>query len=291
MLRYVAPNLVTSMAMVLGLLSVVSSFEGNYVESGWFILWATFFDRVDGLVARTLKATSAFGVQMDSFADFLNFGVAPACLMYCALSSTEALPFTTGIGHTVIIATSVLWVLCATFRLARFNVLTDDSGDNSMFFGIPTTLAAGMLVNLFLVGLKYADPSNPLGDRAWFTEGHLFGAITLGPKVWTGIPIAMVIGALLMVSNLRMRKIGKLVNRKLNLGVSLLAITAMICGIGRVFPEYMVLLPSIWMAIWLPFGQLSPAFRHLESPPLFPVGSREPSGENAPAATPDSPAA
>ncbi|MGB1277391.1 MAG: hypothetical protein ACPG77_16730, partial [Nannocystaceae bacterium] len=96
---------------------------------------------------------------------------------------------------------------------------------------------------------------------------------------------------LLMVSNLRMRKIGKLVNRKLNLGVSLLAITAMICGIGRVFPEYMVLLPSIWMAIWLPFGQLSPAFRHLESPPLFPVGSREPSGENAPAATPDSPAA
>ncbi|MGB1274634.1 MAG: CDP-alcohol phosphatidyltransferase family protein, partial [Nannocystaceae bacterium] len=195
MLRYVAPNLVTSMAMVLGLLSVVSSFEGNYVESGWFILWATFFDRVDGLVARTLKATSAFGVQMDSFADFLNFGVAPACLMYCALSSTEALPFMTGVGHTVIIATSVLWVLCATFRLARFNVLTDDSGDNSMFFGIPTTLAAGMLVNLFLVGLKYADPSNPLGDRAWFTEGHLFGAITLGPKVWTGIPIAMVIGA------------------------------------------------------------------------------------------------
>jgi len=47
----------------------------------------------------------------------------------------------------------------------------------------------------------------------------------------------------------------------------------------------MVLLPSIWMAIWLPFGQLSPAFRDLESPPLFPVGSREPSVD-APAAAP-----
>jgi len=88
-LRYVAPNLVTSAAMLLGMLAVVMAMEGAHVTAAWLVVWSTFLDRADGIVARALKATSAFGVQMDSFADFFNFGVVPAFIIYTALASAS----------------------------------------------------------------------------------------------------------------------------------------------------------------------------------------------------------
>ena len=69
MLRYLAPNLVTSLGMVFGLLSIVAALEQRFADAGWLIVWAVLLDRVDGLVARLLRATSSFGVQMDSFMD------------------------------------------------------------------------------------------------------------------------------------------------------------------------------------------------------------------------------
>src|SRR5688572_7400275 len=180
-LRYWPPNLATMGAMLCGLLSMVAAFESRFVDAGWLILLATFLDRADGLLARGLKATSNFGVQMDSFADFFDFGVAPAVLMFTALTRTDGLPFASGGGYVLVLAASAVWVFTATFRLARFNVLTGESPDKTMFNGIPTTLAAGLLINWFIVCLKYAAPGNPLGDPAHFTEARLFGDLQLGP--------------------------------------------------------------------------------------------------------------
>ena len=97
-LRYLAPNAITLGAMACGLGGMVLAHRGAYVDAGWLLLLATFLDRADGLVARRLRATSAFGVQMDSFADFFNFGVAPAFLLVTALTTTPGLPFGTGSG-------------------------------------------------------------------------------------------------------------------------------------------------------------------------------------------------
>lgn len=272
-LRYWPPNLATMGAMMCGLLSMVASFESRFVDAGWLILLATFLDRADGILARSLKATSEFGVQMDSFADFFDFGVAPAVLLFTALTRTPGLPFADGGGYVLVVAVSAFWVFTATFRLARFNVLTDDAPDKTIFNGIPTTLAAGLLINWFLVCLKYATPTNPLGAPAAFTEAHLFGGLQLGPSAWSVFPIAMLIGGALMVSNLRCKKF-ILFKSKLGSALAIsLALGAFVCVLLRVFPEYTVLLPTIWIGFWLIYGQAAPKYRALPSPPLFPVGN------------------
>jgi len=274
-LRYWPPNLATLGAMFCGLLSMVAASEQRFVDAGWLILLATFLDRADGILARALKATSAFGMQMDSFADFFDFGVAPAVLMFIALSTTKGLPFSDGAGYILLVTAATCWIFAATFRLARLNVLTGDSPDKSMFNGIPTTLAAGLLINWFIVCLKYASPENPLGDPSHFGEPRLFGALHLGPAAWTVFPVAMMIGSVLMVSNLRLKKF-TLFKSKLGSAIAvLLSVAAFVCMLLRVFPEYMVLLPSGWILFWLVYGQVAAKYRALPSPPLFPVGDDE----------------
>ena len=272
-LRYLAPNAITLGAMACGLGGMVLAHRGAYVDAGWLLLLATFLDRADGLVARRLRATSAFGVQMDSFADFFNFGVAPAFLLVTALTTTPGLPFGTGSGLAWAVGAAGLWLAAAALRLARFNVLTErPNADKTIFHGVPTTLAAGLLINWFLVCLKYAAPGNPLGAPGRFAEGRLFCGLELGPAVWQLFPWAMLTGALLMVSNLRVKKLGALPTRWGNLVVAALSVVAIACQIFRVFPEFMVLLPSTWLAFWLVWGQLGASYRGRPKPPLFPVG-------------------
>ena len=79
--RYLAPNLITLSSMIFGLVSLWSAHNGNASLSAWMIIYAVLTDRLDGLVARAMKATSELGMQLDSFADFLNFGIAPAYLV------------------------------------------------------------------------------------------------------------------------------------------------------------------------------------------------------------------
>src|SRR6478735_8800104 len=80
-LRYMAPNIITLSSMVFGLVSLYSAHNGNAPLAAWMIIYAVLTDRLDGLVARALKATSELGMQLDSFADMLNFGIAPAFLV------------------------------------------------------------------------------------------------------------------------------------------------------------------------------------------------------------------
>lgn len=283
MMRYIAPNLVTATAMFFGLLSMIAAYEGRYIDASWLILWAVLFDRMDGLVARSLKATSEFGVQMDSFADFLNFGIAPAFLIYSALSSTPGLPFASGRDHTLLLVAVVMWVFASTFRLARFNVVTEETKDHRIFFGIPTTLAAGTMVNWFLVCLKYTDPASVLSNRAAFFEGHLFGDLAFSPHVWKYFPLIMVCGSLLMISNVRMPKLATFRNKWVTILVMALTFAAIFCILTRKFPEYTVLLPTTWLILWLVWGHFAPNLRQLHSPPLFPVRSSLPAHEDKPA--------
>jgi CDP-diacylglycerol---serine O-phosphatidyltransferase len=85
-IRYVVPNAITGASMLFGLTSLGNSAAGNYALAGWMIIYAVLSDRIDGLVARSLRATSALGMQLDSFADFLNFGIAPAAAARFTLS-------------------------------------------------------------------------------------------------------------------------------------------------------------------------------------------------------------
>src|SRR5688572_2150309 len=156
-LRYLAPNLMTLSSMIFGLVSLWAAARNDPALSAWMIIYAVLTDRLDGLVARALKGTSELGMQLDSFADFLNFGVAPAYLVLSYLSSRPDLPFQDGTGQTLLWIACGGYMLCAVFRLARYNILTDDQVATKMFFGFPTTLAGGLLAIWMLVMLKY-DP-------------------------------------------------------------------------------------------------------------------------------------
>src|SRR5688572_13083871 len=141
-LRMVLPNLVTVLAICAGLSGIRLAFEGRFETAVIMVLVAAFLDGVDGRLARMLKATSKFGAQMDSLADIVNFGVAPALVLY-AYMLDQARSF----GWIA----ALLYCIACCLRLARFNVMLDVVGkplwQNHFFTGVPAP-AGAMLVML-----------------------------------------------------------------------------------------------------------------------------------------------
>ena len=88
--RYLVPNGCTALSMLFGCASAVCSSTQQFELAAWLILWGVLLDKLDGLMARLMNATSNFGVQFDSFADFIVFGIAPAALVYYRLAPQKA---------------------------------------------------------------------------------------------------------------------------------------------------------------------------------------------------------
>lgn len=268
-LRYLAPNLMTLSSMIFGLVSLRSSSTGNYSLAAWMIIYAVLTDRLDGLTARALKATSELGMQLDSFADFLNFGVAPAFLVMTYLTGRQDLPYhESGWPHTLLLVACGGWMLCAVFRLARYNVLTDDNIATKMFFGFPTTLCGGLLAIWFLVMLKYDATDPAVSD---FGGMKLFGDSFHTPVgMWKYLPVAVAVGAYLMASRLPMPKVGMTKNKVVFALLMLCLVTGYVCGFAMHYPEVCFWMPTAWAVTFLIWGQASAKARAMYPPPLFP---------------------
>jgi CDP-diacylglycerol---serine O-phosphatidyltransferase len=131
---YLLPNLFTTMNMFCGFYAMVAAIEGKFVAAAYAVIIAGVFDNLDGKIARATHSTSKFGVELDSLADLVSFGVAPGLLMYLwALQPLGRMGWLAGF----------LFVVCGALRLARFNtqVGTVDSG---YFMGLPIPAGAGM---------------------------------------------------------------------------------------------------------------------------------------------------
>jgi CDP-diacylglycerol--serine O-phosphatidyltransferase len=138
---YIVPNLFTTANLFSGFFGIVSAINGHFVLAALAILASCVFDILDGKVARLTRATSRFGVEYDSLADLVAFGVGPGLLMYLwALK-----PY----GRLGWLAAFVL-VACGALRLARFNVQTDTSVSKKYFVGLPIPGAAGMTATTVL---------------------------------------------------------------------------------------------------------------------------------------------
>ncbi|MFC0218394.1 CDP-diacylglycerol--serine O-phosphatidyltransferase [Pseudochelatococcus lubricantis] len=116
-LRLLAPNLITLLALCLGLTAIRMAIEGRLDLAVFSIAVAAVLDGADGRVARYLKGTSRFGAELDSLSDFVNFGVAPALLLY-----TFILDELKSLGWIA----AIVYAIAAALRLARFNVMLDD---------------------------------------------------------------------------------------------------------------------------------------------------------------------
>lgn len=135
---YILPNLFTSMNLFCGYYSIIASIQLKFMEAALAVFVGAVFDFLDGKIARATNTTSKFGVEYDSLADLVTFGLAPALLMYLWVLESAGRP-----GWSA----ALLFTICSALRLARFNTYSSTSPD---FEGLPTPAAAAMNVSLVL---------------------------------------------------------------------------------------------------------------------------------------------
>ncbi len=149
------PNILTMLGLCAGLVAVRFAFEGRFGTAASFIVIAAAIDGLDGRLARLLKATSRFGAEFDSLADFLSFGVAPALVLY--LWSMETVG---GLGFVP----CVLLAVCSALRLARFNASHDigpaapkPAYAYNFFTGVPAPAGAGLALFPLFTALAFGE--------------------------------------------------------------------------------------------------------------------------------------
>ena len=179
--KYLLPNLLTLSSVFCGVSSIylasTAQSAGQLKLAAWLIVAAMLCDLFDGRVARLTNAQSEFGVQMDSLADAVSFGVAPGLLLFSwGLQPLGMLGVFFGF----------VFAACAIMRLARFNVTSKADGGKSKYFeGLPTPLAAGAVVSVVMAHLS--------------VTGH-----TRAGAYWNVAAMSVLLGGL-MVSNVRYR--------------------------------------------------------------------------------------
>lgn len=177
-LRVILPSIFTTLNMFSGFASVLLAFGERYQLAAIFIGVSIVMDIADGYVARLVGATSPFGLQLDSLADLISFGLAPAVLVHTwALDGWPVLAWLVAFH----------WLACAAFRLARFNVTIDPAADKRYFVGLASPGAAAVVMaTIFALDSPHVGP--------W-----------AGPwKLWFPLCVS-VIPALLMVMTIRFR--------------------------------------------------------------------------------------
>jgi CDP-diacylglycerol--serine O-phosphatidyltransferase len=155
--RMLVPNFFTLLALCAGLTSIRMGIEGRYELALGAIVFAALLDGIDGRVARLLKASSRFGAELDSLADFVNFGVAPAFLVFnWGLGDLKSL------GWICV----MIFALASALRLARFNVAMEEERPKwqaDYFIGMPTPAAAiVVLLPIFIERLGFDFRSSPI---------------------------------------------------------------------------------------------------------------------------------
>jgi CDP-diacylglycerol--serine O-phosphatidyltransferase len=175
---FLLPGLLTTGNLLCGFYAIVLTFDGDYRWAALALFAGMVMDILDGKVARLTRTTTQFGVEYDSLADVVSFGVAPAVLLYswALVQLGQIGPLAGRIGA----GAAFLYVLCAALRLARFNVLTGVT-DRRYFIGLPSPGGAGAVAAMVL----------------------FFGPTRFGPAELFALACATYLLAFLMISNIR----------------------------------------------------------------------------------------
>ncbi len=174
------PNFLTLLNLVSGFIAIIMIMHGNLRVSVWLLTASLLFDFCDGLAARLLKAYSDIGLQLDSLADMVSFGVAPGLLMYRLIVSAEGFDSIAGYLQYV----PVLIPAFSGLRLAKFNI---DKARSDYFRGLPTPGNA-----FFIISLVFA---NEYGNSQ-LIEGLLNSRMVLC--------FLTILFSVLMITNIRM---------------------------------------------------------------------------------------
>jgi len=230
--RTLVPNVITLLALCAGLTAIRFAVEGRLDVALGAIVFAAVLDGIDGRIARFLKGTSRFGAELDSLADFVNFGVAPGLILYFwdlfQLKSAGWIA-------------AMAFAICAALRLARFNVMIDDPNRpawaGNFFVGMPAP--AGAITVLLPIYIEF-----------------------LGlPKVAVVAPVTLLYTlaiAFLMVSRLPVYS-GKRVGRRVppDMVVPVLILVVLLLALLLAYPWTVLTVGTLCYLASLPFGWLS----------------------------------
>ncbi|MGN6463258.1 MAG: CDP-diacylglycerol--serine O-phosphatidyltransferase [Pseudolabrys sp.] len=230
--RMLVPNLITLLALCAGLTAIRLAFENKLDLALAGIVFAALLDGIDGRVARMLKGTSKFGAELDSLADFVNFGVAPALILYFwGLHDFKSFGW----------IAALVFAICGGLRLARFNVMIDDphkpAWAGNFFTGVPAP--AGAIVVLLPIYLNF------LG-------------VPRGPALTAFTLVFVLFVAFLMVSRLPVfsgKQVGKRVPTEMVLPVFVLAVLFFALLIA--YPFEVLTIGTLLYLGALPLGWLS----------------------------------
>lgn len=230
------PSLFTLANMLCGFGAILVSIRGQYTLAAVLVGLSIVFDITDGAVARLVGAVTPFGLQFDSLADLVSFGLAPALMAFTLFSQgrDEWDP----LGWIV----CFLWVACAAIRLARFNTTIDPTADKRYFIGMPSPGAAGVvLASVFAFGDQMQGR-----DRLW-------------------VLLIVAVPAILMVTNIRFRSFRSLVSPKSGKPYGLIATAiALVVGfalwpvVTGILLAYGYLLAPLLLPLVSPLARLLP---------------------------------
>ncbi|MBM6594452.1 CDP-alcohol phosphatidyltransferase family protein [Microvirga pudoricolor] len=230
--RVIVPNIITLVALCLGLTAIRLAFEGRLEPAVLAIVVAAALDGVDGRVARMLKGTSRFGAELDSLADFVNFGVTPALVLYAfVLHELKSL------GWIAVLVFAIAMVL----RLARFNVMLDNPNrpewQKNFFTGMPAP--AGAITSMLPLYL------------------HFLGVPIVESGLAPVILVYLLVLAFLMVSTIPVysgKTMGKYVPRHWVLPIFVVSVA--VFGLLVSFPFEMLTAITILFLATIPFGAM-----------------------------------
>ncbi|MCT6824348.1 CDP-diacylglycerol--serine O-phosphatidyltransferase [Bartonella apis] len=152
-IRFVLPNVITILAICAGVSSIRLAFEHRFETAILMVLLAAVLDGVDGRLARLMGGGSSFGAQMDSLADVVNFGVAPALIVYSFLLNQ---------AHQVGWIAALVYCIACCLRLARFNVMIDNKHiprwQREYFVGVPAPAGALLVLLPIYLGCLGLEP-------------------------------------------------------------------------------------------------------------------------------------
>ena len=226
--RRILPSAATVLAICLGMTSIKYALEGRPTEAMALLASAAILDALDGRIARVLNATSRMGEEIDSLADAVNFGVAPAFIVWATLLSHNR------VGWIVVL----LYAVCIVLRLARFNALLDSDQPlytKDYFVGMPAPAGAIGAIGPLAAKMQWPGPW-------WSTEAA------------EAVVIVWMIGvSLLVVSRIPMRKIHTF-KVSPNMVAPLLAGVAIVAAGAFVFPYLLILLIIAAYVLHMPFA-------------------------------------
>ena len=229
-LRFLLPNIITLLALCSGVTAIRLGVEGRYELAVGAVIIAVVLDAVDGRVARLLKGQSKFGAELDSLADFVNFGVTPAVLLH--LWSLHQL---NNLGWLVCLGLAI----CCALRLARFNVMAADpdkpAWTGNFFTGIPAPAGAGLAMLPMYLGFLGVELTS-----------H---AAAIAILMWVALVAAGMVSRMPTCSG---KSLGQRVHRDLVLPIIAAAVIVMVMLVAFTW-EMLTLFALIYVAL-IPFG-------------------------------------